>query len=118
MHSQIDQFCNSALGDLDFIISNPPYILSSEMDTLSLDIRCWEDAVALHGGVDGFHVIDTILTRCSAFLKPGWKHIIRTATNSETATKERGLEMCNSFKRIVTFMAWSVLLAFKMVWSE
>ena len=46
----------SALGDdrrFDFIISNPPYIRSADIDTLAPEVRDHDPRIALDGGPDG-----------------------------------------------------------------
>ena len=44
-------------GWFDVVVSNPPYIPSGEMAALPRDVRDWEPALALDGGIDGmdFH---------------------------------------------------------------
>lgn len=44
---------NAVEGKFDVIISNPPYILSSDMSTLPLSVRDHEPHQALDGGQDG-----------------------------------------------------------------
>jgi len=45
----------------DIIVSNPPYIPSSEMVTLQSEVRLYEDHGALHGGVDGLDIVRQII---------------------------------------------------------
>ena len=40
-------------GRFDVLVSNPPYIPSGEIARLQRDVREWEPALALDGGVDG-----------------------------------------------------------------
>ena len=40
-------------GCFDVLVSNPPYIPSGEIARLQRDVREWEPALALDGGVDG-----------------------------------------------------------------
>ncbi|ELT91401.1 hypothetical protein CAPTEDRAFT_125507 [Capitella teleta] len=56
---------------VDFIVSNPPYIPSDEMEFLDPDIKHHEDLLALEGGPDGLDVIRVILNKSREFLKPG-----------------------------------------------
>jgi release factor glutamine methyltransferase len=48
----------------DIIVSNPPYIPSKDMDTLTNDVVDFEDHRALCGGEDGLDVVKDILSRC------------------------------------------------------
>ncbi|XP_039260309.2 MTRF1L release factor glutamine methyltransferase-like isoform X1 [Styela clava] len=45
----------------DIIVSNPPYIPTSDMKNLPDEISMYEDNIALHGGNKGLDVIDGIL---------------------------------------------------------
>mmetsp|Transcript_14150 Transcript_14150/g.21231 ORF Transcript_14150/g.21231 Transcript_14150/m.21231 type:complete len:421 (-) Transcript_14150:10-1272(-) len=47
----------------DIVISNPPYIPSKDMDTLTSDVVDYEDYGALCGGDDGLDVVRDILKR-------------------------------------------------------
>jgi release factor glutamine methyltransferase len=52
------------------IISNPPYIPSAELPSLSPEVRM-EPALALDGGGDGLDVIRKIVSRAPEFLREG-----------------------------------------------
>ncbi|TRY55077.1 hypothetical protein DNTS_020798 [Danionella cerebrum] len=59
----------SKCGSVDFLVSNPPYILSHEMKTLQTEIlSSFEDHAALDGGLDGLNVVRPILTLASRLL--------------------------------------------------
>jgi release factor glutamine methyltransferase len=46
----------------DVIVSNPPYIAKSEMDSLQAEVREHEPAVALEAGENGLDVVEALLT--------------------------------------------------------
>ncbi|KAI0216317.1 MTRF1L release factor glutamine methyltransferase [Lamellibrachia satsuma] len=54
----------------DFLVSNPPYIKTADMDTLQSEVADFEDHNALHGGMDGLNVIRMILQGAAHILKP------------------------------------------------
>jgi len=58
-------------GLFDVIISNPPYITSAEMDTLSSTVLDYEPYLALHGGIDGMDIYRKLIPESLEFLKPG-----------------------------------------------
>ncbi|XP_056316310.1 MTRF1L release factor glutamine methyltransferase [Danio aesculapii] len=58
----------SKCNPVDFIVSNPPYILSQDMETLQAEILSFEDHAALDGGLDGLSVIRPILALASKLL--------------------------------------------------
>ena len=55
----------------DYIVSNPPYVSTSEMAELSADIREQEPHVALHAGEHGIDVVAPLIEQAAARLKPG-----------------------------------------------
>ncbi|ROL50731.1 HemK methyltransferase family member 1 [Anabarilius grahami] len=59
----------SECDPVDFIVSNPPYLLSQDMKTLQTEIFRFEDHAALDGGLDGLSVIRSILGLGSKLLK-------------------------------------------------
>lgn len=62
--------CNIRKNSLDFIISNPPYIPSSLVNGLMIDVLNYEPNEALDGGVEGLDVLVKIIKSASNFLKP------------------------------------------------
>lgn len=57
-------------GKFDFIISNPPYIPTDVIATLSPEVRN-EPRLALDGGPDGLEVIRKIISSAPSYLEPG-----------------------------------------------
>jgi release factor glutamine methyltransferase len=45
----------------DVIVSNPPYVSSSEMAALQIEVRDYEPVTALRGGKDGLDVVRALL---------------------------------------------------------
>ena len=58
-------------SNFDLVISNPPYVKSSEIDQLSLEVRLHDPRLALDGGVDGFEAIREIAAELPRLLAPG-----------------------------------------------
>lgn len=57
-------------GTFDLIISNPPYIPSQIVDTLTREVLC-EPRLALDGGADGLDVVRHICNAADSYLNPG-----------------------------------------------
>ena len=66
---QSDLFKNIK-GGFDLIISNPPYIPTEVIKTLSPEVQS-EPHIALDGGKDGLKIIKKIIDAASSFLKEG-----------------------------------------------
>jgi len=55
----------------DLILSNPPYVPSSQIGTLPREIAEFEPRIALDGGLDGLEFFRRIVTGSGSFLKDG-----------------------------------------------
>ena len=64
-------------GQVDLVVSNPPYVAESEFPELDASVRCWEPVEALvapagTGGVAGMAAIETIVAEAPRWLRrPG-----------------------------------------------
>ena len=68
---QSDLLSGLAENSLHLVVSNPPYVTSSEMETLAPNISLFEPACALDGGPDGLAVIRRLLPQAAQALRPG-----------------------------------------------
>ncbi len=76
MRSHIyDSLPTGAKGDFDMIISNPPYIASSQFPNLDLDLA-FEPRTALDGGEQGLDVIKPLVKNAPAYLRTNGTLII------------------------------------------
>ena len=86
----------SALGGpFDLIVSNPPYIPSAEIPTLSIEVREHDPHLALDGGNDGYDAYRALIPQASECLAPGGALIVEAgqgqARNIETLMAAAGL---------------------------
>lgn len=63
--------CDIGPGSLDFIVANPPYIPSKDIDGLMADVKDHEPIEALDGGEDGVDLYRLFFTHFPKFLKDG-----------------------------------------------
>lgn len=61
----------SSVGEFDVIVSNPPYIRSSDICNLQREVREHEPIEALDGGMDGLFFYREIIGTAPAYLKEG-----------------------------------------------
>ena len=55
-------------GKFDLIYSNPPYIKSSEIENLQLEVKDHEPRLALDGGIDGLYFYREIIKEAPNYL--------------------------------------------------
>ncbi|MBR0991407.1 peptide chain release factor N(5)-glutamine methyltransferase [Bradyrhizobium japonicum] len=63
-------------GPFDVIVSNPPYIPSAEIPTLSLEVREHDPLLALDGGNDGYDAYRALIPQAAERLAPGGALIV------------------------------------------
>ena len=92
LHGDLFCACNESVekGNMDFIVSNPPYVSESEWHSLEPEVRDYEPWKALVGGEDGFYFSRQIIKNAIEWLKPGGYLII-----------EIGETQANSIKNII-----------------
>ena len=60
----------------ELIISNPPYIASSEIATLPPEVRDFDPRTALDGGADGLDFYRVLAAQAAEFLQPAGKLMV------------------------------------------
>ena len=58
-------------GKYDMIVSNPPYIETDEIETLSDEVRLFDPMMALDGDKDGLKFYRNITEQAAGYLKRG-----------------------------------------------
>jgi release factor glutamine methyltransferase len=61
----------AADGAFDFVVSNPPYVRSGDIETLAPEVAKFEPRAALDGGLDGLESYRRIVEALPRLLKPG-----------------------------------------------
>jgi len=56
---------------VDLFVSNPPYVMTNNIEKLPVQIQKCAPKIALNGGKDGFKFYRTIIKNCTRYLKPG-----------------------------------------------
>ena len=58
-------------GQLDLVVSNPPYVATGELDLVKPEVRDHDPVVALHAGDEGLDLIRAVEATARRLLKPG-----------------------------------------------
>lgn len=72
----------------DLILSNPPYLSDREWARTPPEVRMYEPAGALQGGLDGLDVIRRIVQKSPDYLKPGGHLIFEIGAGQGEAVRE------------------------------
>ena len=77
-----------APGTVDLIVSNPPYVPSSQIPSLAPEISKHEPIEALDGGPDGLLFVRAILRWAATLLKPGRWVLLEMGAGQAEAARE------------------------------
>ena len=80
----ICDFGAALAGRFDLVVSNPPYIASADIDTLSPEVR-HDPRSALDGGADGLDCYRTIAKQAPELLKPDGDLVVELGIGQEPA---------------------------------
>jgi len=75
-------------GIFDVIVSNPPYVKSSEISDLKEEVKGHEPTEALDGGKDGLREVDRILAEVPAYLSKDGAIFLEIGHEQGEAVKE------------------------------
>jgi release factor glutamine methyltransferase len=83
----MQQVVGDLIGQLDVVISNPPYIPDSAIP-IDPEVRDYDPDLALYGGEDGLDVIRDISGIGAALLRPGGLLVLEHADGQSDAIRE------------------------------
>jgi release factor glutamine methyltransferase len=71
------------LEAFDIVLSNPPYIPSSDIESLSVDVKKYDPILALDGGEDGLNPYREILSNVDKVIHPHGRIFFEFGTNQK-----------------------------------
>ncbi len=83
-----DLFAPAAGETFDLVVSNPPYIATAVIDTLSAEVQR-EPRIALDGGADGLQFYDRICREAPAHLVPGGALVVEHGFDQAETVRAR-----------------------------
>lgn len=81
-------WCANFSGNFDIVLSNPPYIPSSDIETLSVEVRSFDPFLALSGGKDGLECYRELALMVPNLLKPNGKLLLELGYAQASAVKK------------------------------
>lgn len=84
----------------DLIVTNPPYIVEGEIDTLQPEVAQAEPRLALSGGADGLECIRRIIAAAPSYLRPGGWLFMEIGADQQQAVRALLHDVGNSFAQI------------------
>jgi release factor glutamine methyltransferase len=91
-----------ASSPYDVIVSNPPYIARTEVETLQEEVRDHEPDTALFGGEDGLDVIRRLLDVARPAVEAGAHLLIEVGAAQAAAVVDLGIET-GAWKRVAVY---------------
>jgi release factor glutamine methyltransferase len=82
----------------EIIVSNPPYVAMSDRDSLDVEVRDYEPALALFAGEDGLEVYRRLIPAAFEALTPGGFLVLEIGYSQSPAITE--LLTCSGFQQI------------------
>ena len=76
------------IGPWDMILSNPPYVLEEEFNTLPDDVRLYEPRLALVGGTTGCEIVQRLVEQSAGRLAPGGRLFIEVGPSTVRAAEQ------------------------------
>lgn len=76
-----------AVGSLQYLCSNPPYIPDHEWDAVDPNVKDHEPTLALRGGPDGMNLIRPLIAQSPEFVAPGGLILIELAMSHADQAK-------------------------------
>lgn len=90
-------------GRFDIIVSNPPYVRTADIESLSTEVRDHEPRRALDGGTDGLTAYRALCARSADGLEPGGALIVEVghdqADDVAGLMEAAGLDVVRPFRR-------------------
>ena len=74
-------------GPFDLIVSNPPYIARNDIASLEPEVRDYDPALALDGGLDGLDCYRAIAAEARRLLTPGGRLVVELGMGQEETVR-------------------------------
>ena len=96
----LSDWFSAVTGQFDLIVSNPPYIATTEVPFLEPEVRCWEPARAIQGGPDGLECYRKIVAGIGTHLKSGGRVFLEVGASQARPVCRMFRSVCDLESRI------------------
>lgn len=93
VHLRQGDLLKALRAPVDVIVSNPPYLTTSEIASCQTEVR-WEPMAALHGGDDGLKILRRLLHQAPSYIRPGGQLLMEIAPQLLLAVLQIGRQTC------------------------
>jgi len=96
--NEVQLICSDLFGAVreskkyDLVVANLPYVSTEEWTNLARDVRDFEPALALNGGIDGLEVYMRFLAGLPGHMAPGGRVLCETGGGQQSGTMRKKLE--------------------------
>jgi release factor glutamine methyltransferase len=99
----LSDYFSAVSGTFDIIVSNPPYVRTADIESLSREVRNYEPRRALDGGADGLAAYRTLCAQSATRLEDGGALIVEVghdqADDVAGLMETAGLNVVTPFRR-------------------
>ncbi len=88
-------------GKIDFLVSNPPYVIRSEIDSLMPEVADYEPRIALDGEEDGLSFYRRIIEEAHLYLKSPALEQVRCGAGRGCLILELGIDQSSQVKEMI-----------------
>ncbi len=97
-------WCQGIARKFEMIVSNPPYVVHSDIEKLEPDVKYFDPLLALDGGEDGLRAYHEIARQCPKCLKQGGLILLEIGFNQANAVvdilRSAGFQDHKDFKTV------------------
>lgn len=88
----LDPVDHALRGQVDVLVSNPPYLTHAEVDAAEPEVARWDPPAALAAGSSGHEVTDRLIGCAGEWLRPGGWLLLEVEASRAAATARRCTE--------------------------
>jgi len=93
MGSLMEAFDPADRGRIDLLVANPPYLPSSDLDAMEVEVADHDPHEALFGGPEGHELVDALLEAAQHWLAPGGAVVLEIDARRSASALRRARDL-------------------------